>query len=29
MLPFLVQIEDGLPVSEQILQAVRKAMLTG
>lgn len=29
MLPFLVQIEDGLPVSDQILQAVRKAMLTG
>ena len=29
MLPFLVQIEDGLPVSDQIIQAVRKAMLTG
>ncbi len=29
MLPFLVQIEDGLPVSDQILQAIRKAMLTG
>ena len=29
MLPFLVQIEDGLPVSGQIIQAVRKAMLTG
>jgi DNA-binding transcriptional regulator YhcF (GntR family) len=29
MLPFLVQIEDGLPVSDQIVQAVRKAMLTG
>jgi len=29
MLPFIVQIEDGLPVSDQILQAVRKAMLTG
>lgn len=28
MLPFLIQIEDGLPVSDQILQAVRKAMLT-
>lgn len=28
MLPFSVQIEDGLPVSEQIIQAVRKAMLT-
>jgi len=29
MLPFLIQIEDGLPVSGQIIQAVRKAMLTG
>jgi len=29
MLPFLIQIEDGLPVSDQIIQAVRKAMLTG
>ena len=29
MLPFIIQIADGLPVSEQILQAVRKAMLTG
>lgn len=29
MLPFIVQIEDGLPVSDQILQSVRKAMLTG
>ena len=29
MLPFIVQIEDGLPVSDQIIQAVRKAMLTG
>ena len=29
MLPFIIQIEDGLPVSDQILQAVRKAMLTG
>src|ERR1700761_66378 len=29
MLPFTVQIEDGLPVSDQILQSVRKAMLTG
>jgi DNA-binding transcriptional regulator YhcF (GntR family) len=29
MLPFVVQIEDGLPVSDQIVQAVRKAMLTG
>jgi len=29
MLPFIIQIEDGLPVSDQIVQAVRKAMLTG
>ena len=29
MLPFLIQIEAGLPVFEQVLQAVRKAMLTG
>jgi GntR family transcriptional regulator len=29
MLPFLINIEDGLPVSDQIIQAVRKAMLTG
>ena len=29
MLPFIVQIQDGLPVSDQIIQAVRKAMLTG
>lgn len=29
MLPFIVQIEDGLPVSDQIVSAVRKAMLTG
>jgi DNA-binding transcriptional regulator YhcF (GntR family) len=29
MLPFIVKIEDGLPVSDQIVQAVRKAMLTG
>jgi GntR family transcriptional regulator len=29
MLPFIIQIEDGLPVSDQILQAVRKAILTG
>lgn len=29
MLPFLIQIEDGLPVSDQIVQVVRKAMLTG
>jgi GntR family transcriptional regulator len=29
MLPFIIKIEDGLPVSDQIIQAVRKAMLTG
>jgi len=29
MLPFIIQIQDGLPVSDQIIQAVRKAMLTG
>jgi|SRR5580698_7639895 GntR family transcriptional regulator len=29
MLPFTVQIEDGLPVSDQIIQAVRKAVLIG
>lgn len=29
MLPFIVHIEDGLPVSDQIVQSVRKAMLTG
>lgn len=29
MLPFLIQIADGLPVSDQIIQGVRKAMLTG
>jgi DNA-binding transcriptional regulator YhcF (GntR family) len=29
MLPFITQIKDGLPVSDQIIQAVRKAMLTG
>ena len=28
MLPFIIQIQDGLPVSDQIIQAVRKAMLT-
>jgi len=28
MLPFIIQIQDGLPVSDQIVQAVRKAMLT-
>lgn len=29
MLPFSIQLQDGTPVSDQILQAVRKAMLTG
>ena len=29
MLPFTLQLQDGVPVSDQILQAVRKAMLTG
>jgi GntR family transcriptional regulator len=29
MLPFTIQLQDGVPVSDQILQAVRKAMLTG
>ncbi len=29
MLPFSVQLENGIPVSDQILQAVRKALLTG
>lgn len=29
MLPFSLQLQDGTPVSDQILQAVRKAMLTG
>lgn len=29
MLPFSLQLQDGLPVSDQILAAVRKAMLTG
>ena len=28
MLPFIIQNQDGLPVSDQIVQAVRKAMLT-
>lgn len=28
MLPFIIQIQDGLPVSDQIVQAVRKVMLT-
>lgn len=29
MLPFSIQLQDGTPVSEQILLAVRKALLTG
>ncbi|MBN2451626.1 MAG: GntR family transcriptional regulator [Lentisphaeria bacterium] len=29
MLPFHVEIEDGVPVSDQLVQAVRKAVLTG
>ncbi|MGJ8726204.1 MAG: GntR family transcriptional regulator [Roseibacillus sp.] len=29
MLPFFLQLKDGIPVSDQILQAVRKAVLTG
>lgn len=29
MLPFTVHFVDGVPVSDQILQAVRKALLTG
>ena len=29
MLPFLFQLADGVPVSDQLVQAVRKAMLTG
>ena len=29
MLPFTLQLQDGLPVSDQFLAAVRKAMLTG
>ncbi|HEY1081357.1 MAG TPA: GntR family transcriptional regulator [Prosthecobacter sp.] len=29
MLPFSLQLQDGTPASDQILQAVRKAMLTG
>ena len=29
MLPFTVHIVDGVPVSDQIIQAVRKALLTG
>jgi len=29
MVPFTFQIQDGVPVSDQLIQAVRKAMLTG
>ncbi len=29
MLPFSVQISDGVPVSDQLILAVRKALLTG
>lgn len=29
MLPFSLQLQDGIPVSDQILLAVRRAMLTG
>jgi GntR family transcriptional regulator len=29
MLPFSIHIQDGIPVSDQILRAVRKAVLTG
>jgi len=29
MLPFSIQLADGTPVSDQILLAVRKALLTG
>ena len=29
MLPFSIQFQDGVPVSDQILRAVRKAVLTG
>lgn len=29
MLPFSLQFQDGVPVSDQILRAVRKAVLTG
>ncbi len=29
MLPFSIQLENGTPASDQILQAVRKALLTG
>ena len=29
MLPFTIQFQDGIPAAEQLLLAVRKAMLTG
>lgn len=29
MLPFTIHFQDGIPVSDQILRAVRKAVLTG
>ena len=29
MLPFSLKLQDGLPVSDQVFQAVRKAILTG
>lgn len=29
MLPFSIQLQDGIPVSDQILSAVRKALLLG
>jgi DNA-binding transcriptional regulator YhcF (GntR family) len=29
MLPFSIQLHDGTPVSDQMLSAVRKALLTG
>ncbi len=29
MLPFTIQIEDGVPVSDQVFRAVRKSILTG
>lgn len=29
MLPFTLQLQDGVPVSDQIMAAVRKAMITG
>jgi GntR family transcriptional regulator len=29
MLPFTIHIEDGVPISDQVFRAVRKAVLTG